>query len=329
MDTVTHIAFGIGLAGLSQIDPSVSSDALTSVAVLFGTLAGSQAPDTDTLLKLHSNAKYVRNHRGWSHSIPAWFIWTGLISVSIWLIFPNISLLVITRWVFIAVLVHVFTDLFNSYGTQALRPFHDRWIAWDVINIFDPFVFIAHFVAILLWMTALSHGGIIFSILYVVILLYFLVRTLQHVFLERKLPLIDSEAKKGDVYTAIPTIQFSRWNLIKQHACGAYTTGEWKNGQLLWVGRSACETTPEIESSRMHPDVAAFLYFSRMPCAKIEYGHLAVTVYWLDMRYQHRKQYPFLAVVRYNANMEPRFSYVGWTSIENLRKRLKQVNTDE
>jgi inner membrane protein len=54
-----------------------------------------------------------------------------------------------------------------------------------------------------------------------------------------------------------------------------------------------------------------------------------VTVRWLDMRYQHRKQYPFLAVVMYNQNMEPRFSYVGWISNEKLKKRLNQVNADE
>ncbi len=329
MDTITHVAFGFGLAGLSQIDPSVSSDTMTTAAVLFGTLAGSQAPDTDTLFKLHSNAMYVRNHRGWSHSIPAWFVWTVLISVPIWLIFPNISLLVITRWVFIAVLVHVFTDLFNSYGTQALRPFYDQWIAWDVIHIFDPFVFIAHIVAILLWMTAFSHAGIIFSMLYGVILLYFFARTLQHVFLERKLAKIDPTAKEGDVYTAIPTIHFSRWNIIKQHDCGSFTTGEWKSGELIWTVWTACETTTEIEGSRVHPDVAAFLYFSRMPCAKIEYSQEGVTVRWLDMRYQHRKQYPFLAVVMYNQNMEPRFSYVGWISNEKLKKRLNQVNADE
>ena len=52
---------------------------------------------------------------------------------------------------FLAVFLHVFVDIFNSYGTQALRPFSNKWVAIGVINTFDPIIFILHAIAIIIW----------------------------------------------------------------------------------------------------------------------------------------------------------------------------------
>lgn len=71
MDTGTHLVIGLGLAGLSQIDPSVSADSAATTAVFIGTVIGSQIPDVDGLLRFKGNATYIRNHRGRSHSLPA------------------------------------------------------------------------------------------------------------------------------------------------------------------------------------------------------------------------------------------------------------------
>ena len=38
-------------------------------------------------------------------------------------------------------LLHVFVDIFNSYGTQALRPISNKWIQLGVINTFDQLFF--------------------------------------------------------------------------------------------------------------------------------------------------------------------------------------------
>ena len=40
-------------------------------------------------------------------------------------------------WAQLAVFLHVFVDIFNSYGTQALRPITNKWIQLSVINTFD------------------------------------------------------------------------------------------------------------------------------------------------------------------------------------------------
>lgn len=41
----------------------------------------------------------------------------------------------------LAVALHVFVDIFNAYGTQAIRPFSRKWVALGVIDTFDPIIF--------------------------------------------------------------------------------------------------------------------------------------------------------------------------------------------
>ena len=83
MDTGTHLVIGLGLAGLSQIDPSISANTAATTAVFIGTVIGSQIPDIDGLLRFKGNAVYIRNHRGRSHSLPALPLWTLLITGAI------------------------------------------------------------------------------------------------------------------------------------------------------------------------------------------------------------------------------------------------------
>lgn len=134
MDTGTHIVMGIALGGLAAADPVVASHPATMTAVFAGTIIGSQIPDIDTVLKLRSNAIYIRHHRGATHSIPAVLFWPLLITAVLGLIMPSANILHLWLWTFLAVFLHVFVDIFNSYGTQALRPISNRWIALGVIN---------------------------------------------------------------------------------------------------------------------------------------------------------------------------------------------------
>lgn len=123
MDTGTHVVMGISLGGLALLDPVVSADPQMAHAVMIATIAGSQAPDIDTVLKLKNNAVYIRNHRGFTHSIPAVLFWSLLIPAVIFPFVPGANLLHLWLWTLLAVVLHVFVDIFNAYGTQAIRPF--------------------------------------------------------------------------------------------------------------------------------------------------------------------------------------------------------------
>ena len=49
---------------------------------------------------------------------------------------------------FLAVFLHVFVDIFNAYGTQALKTLFSKWVALGMINTFDPFIFGIHVVGL-------------------------------------------------------------------------------------------------------------------------------------------------------------------------------------
>src|SRR5699024_11462399 len=115
MDTGTHIAMGIALGGIATLDPAVQSDPTLFHAVLVGTIAGSHAPDFETVLKLKNNATYLRHHRGGTHSLPAIVIWGILISSVIYLFVPDVIFLHLAAWIFLPVGLHDFVDFFSVF----------------------------------------------------------------------------------------------------------------------------------------------------------------------------------------------------------------------
>lgn len=323
MDTATHLAVGIGLAGLSHLDPLVSQDTGMAAAVFIGTVAGSQAPDLDTLLRLKSNSLYIRNHRGASHSLPAIIVWTLLITgLAAW-ITGTYELGRIALWTGLAVCIHVWQDLFNVYGTQALRPFSDRWIAWNIIHIFDPFIFAAHVVAILLWAMRAALPQLIFPVLYAIIVLYYVWRTLAYLFLKSAVKRRDPDHADGDQIFAFPTYKIGVWNIVKRHDDGAFTIGEWAGRKLKWIEHVRSDHHPAIEASKHHPDIQALLQLTNFAYAECKPCSFGYEVRWTDIRYRHRKQYPFVAIVLYDHELHPLDSYVGWLGGRKLERKLR------
>jgi len=322
MDTGTHFVFGLGLGGLAMIDPVISSHPYGPVAILIGTIAGSNAPDLDGLLRFKSNADYIKNHRGLSHSFPAIAAWATLITACLSLLFRGIPWWHIGFWVLLAVVVHVFVDLFNSYGTQAYRPVSRQWVAWNIIHIFDPFIFSAHLLAIVLWISGIADPRIVFPVLYGVLAIYYGWRTLVHRRLSRKIIEQDPDRKEGDKYTLLPTISLYRWNVVRLSKDSTYGVGEWDHGVLRWVDVMKCDDHPAVEASKQHRDVQAFLGITPFPCGHVKLQSWGYEVRWVDIRYRYRRQYPFVAVVLMDLSYAPLQSYVGWLSDERLEKRL-------
>lgn len=322
MDTGTHLVMGVGIAGLAHLDPAVSADPSLALAVFIGAVIGQQAPDFDTVMRLKGNAAYIRNHRGISHSIPAVLIWTLLITAGLSLFFRDIPIWHAACWVFAAVAIHVFSDMFNSYGTQSLRPFTKKWVAWNIIHIFDPFIFISHVIAIAVWALQFAAPSTIFTVLYAFLILYYAWRTIIHRRLENKLPVLDKGYIPGETYMLIPTVQPNKWNVLKQRNDNSFMLGELRGGWLHWVDRVKCDDHPAIEASRTHPDIAAFLCFTTFVCAELRRHNWGYEVRWADIRARHRKNYPFVAVLLLDHEMNPIESYVGWISESRMEKRL-------
>lgn len=325
MDTATHFVMGLGLAGLSFVDPAVASQPTLAGAVMIATVLASQAPDADTALRLKNNALYIRNHRGITHSLPFLLLWPALITLVIGPIFGftdlhNLSH--IALWSFIGVAVHVFSDLFNTYGTQAARPFTEKWIAWNIIHIFDPFIFGSHAAAIILWISGIIPPAPLFIILHICVAVYYIWRTLVHARITRNIKNKDVHHDPGDRYFVIPTISPSRWNVVKAKPDGSYNVGSLNGGRLEWFKHAVCSTHPAVEHSKSHPDIQAFLYFTSYAVAEVEELTSGYIVRWGDVRYLHRKQFPFVAVLVMDGQYHPLNTYVGWLSSEKLDERF-------
>lgn len=324
MDTGTHVVMSFGLAGIATLDPVVANSPALSEAVLVGTLAGSLAPDFDTILKLKGNATYIRQHRGLSHSIPALFLWTVLISGVISLFYPSYFGPHLMLWTFAAVVLHVFVDLFNAYGTQALRPFNDRWVAFGIINIFDPMIFFSHAAAIILWIFNLAPPAVLFLSVYLLLFLYYVwrftaFRKVQER-VRRKFPEIE-------YINLSPTLLWTQWHLSFRTA-DHYYVGQVERNEVVIFESYDCEPIPETALMKMVKEdinVKAFLNFS--PIYRWETTEFPdyEEVRFIDLRYRNKDgHYPFVAIVLIDEKGEIANSFTGWVhSEEKLQKKLE------
>jgi inner membrane protein len=321
LDTGTHLVMGLGIAGLAYIDPVVASNPTVAAAVLIGAIIGQQAPDFDTVLRLKGNSTYIKHHRGISHSIPAVMIWTLLITGALGLFINNLPLLHVGLWVFAAVAIHIFSDMFNTYGTQSLRPFTKKWVAWDIIPIFDPVIFIAHIIAIVLWMLNVFAPSVIFPFLYGFLVIYYIARTCLHAYWLRRMPALDKLHAANDIYKVIPSFMPSKWTVVKQSG-DRFTYGELRSGWLHWVDSVRSESHPAVEASKNHPTIEAFLSFTPFMCAETKRHEWGYEVHWIDIRCRQRKNYPFVAVLLMDLSFHPIEAHIGWMNESRIEKRL-------
>lgn len=326
MDTGTHFAMGVALGGIATLDPAVANDPILFEAVFIGTIIGSQAPDIDTIFKLHNNATYIRSHRGFSHSLPAIFGWSLLISTIIMLFMAEISFFHLWKWTLIAVSFHVFVDLFNAYGTQALRPFSNKWIAFDLIHTFDPFIFFMHLVGICGWLLGLSSGYLWLAI-YFIILIYYWQRYMDRLAIVKKIHHNFPDAKK---ITTSPTTKQHFWRVAFMTETSFYV-GTVKHGKLRIVDQFKREPLPDIpiiELAKQDKNIAAFLSFSPIYRWQIsEYPHYT-EVRLIDLRYRKKDHYPFVAIVKIDQQQNILCSFTGWVfSEQKLQRKLSIENS--
>ncbi len=321
MDTGTHLVMGIALGGLAMADPAVANDTVTMTAVIAGTIIGSQIPDIDTVLKLRDNAVYIRHHRGATHSIPAVLSWPILLTGALWLIFPEVNLLHLWLWTFLAVFLHVFVDIFNSYGTQALRPFSIRWVALGVINTFDPIIFGAHVIALMIWAFGADPVWTI-SILYAVLVLYYISRfALQSAI---KHAIRNTLPGATEIFVA-PTMRYFHWRIAANTERHHYV-GRAYGRTINFYDKFMKKPMPDnelIQTALKDKNLAAFVSFSPLYRWEINQYEEVLEVRLIDLRYRSNDYYPFVAVVHLDADYNILNSYTGWIfSEDKLRKKL-------
>ncbi|MCF6411993.1 metal-dependent hydrolase [Pseudalkalibacillus salsuginis] len=329
MDTGTHIVMGIGLGGLATLDPVIAQDPLTTQVVLMGTIIGSNAPDFDTILKLKSNAVYLRNHRGITHSIPAVVFWPLLIVGCLEMFFPGANMLHVWLWTFLSVFLHVFVDIFNSYGTQALHPFSKKWIAHGMINIFDPFIFFAHIVGFILWYQGFNPGYTFLTI-YIVLIGYYIWRYLSK---RQTIKMVKKEVPDATKVIVCPTIRWGQKHVAVMSP-GHFHVIEVKNDKLTIhdeYERKPVPKNPIVDEAVKDSNLAAFLSFSPVYRWEVEEDkeENGYEVRFIDLRYRSKGHYPFVAVVKLDEELNITSSFTGWVySEKTLRRKLDVATTN-
>lgn len=321
LDTGTHIVMGFALGGLATLDPAIAESSATATSVLIGVIVGSQAPDIDTVLKLKNNAIYIRNHRGITHSIPAVLLWPVAITAVLYPFFPETNVLHLWLWTFLAVFLHVFVDIFNAYGTQALRPFSSKWVALGVINTFDLFIFGIHIAGLILWGLGV-HPGYTFMTIYVVIMIYYIIRYRARNKVYKQVASLIPDATEIIIS---PTLRFHQWKIavMNKHQ---FFVGRSEDGEVQILdqfNRVAIPVTPVIEAAKKDSNLAAFLSFSPVYRWEVDEYDDYYEVRFIDLRYRSKDYYPFVAVVQLDLDLNIITSYTGWIfSEEKLRKKL-------
>ena len=315
---------GVALGGIAMIDPVVASDTATMSTVVAGVLIGSLIPDVDTVLKLRNNAVYIRHHRGITHSVPAVLLWPLLISIILSLIVTNSNFIHLWAWTFLAVFIHVFVDIFNSYGTQALRPFSNKWVAIGVINTFDPIIFAFHVVGLIIWAFGANPVYTLLT-MYVLIFFYYLARFAVKSAVKRAIYYTVPDAK--DVFIA-PTMRFFQWRVAASSDTCHYVGRAYGRSVNIYdrFERKTMPTSPQIEVAMSDKNVEAFTSFSPIYRWEItDVGDLC-EVRLIDLRYRSKDYYPFVAVAHVDKELNIVNSYTGWIfSEDKLHKKLNFI----
>lgn len=310
MDTATHLMFGATLAGLSYVDPSVTQDVNLAHAVLLGTLIGSHAPDLDSVLRVKGFTSYIKYHRGITHSVPALFVWPAIISLMLGSGFGLLDHLpVLFLWTFFAVAFHVFLDTLNSYGVQSARPFSKRWVHWDILAIFEPFLFLLHGAGLIMWLFLGFDPAKLFLWIYIVTFGYIFLRSWQHRVL---LQMVSKKLSGIKVCHVFPSFSWFHWKLVVELEDRFYT------GKIVYRHIIIEEVYPKeernaiIQATMGVDGVRAFLGFAQrihVTCKELKDGY---EVSWSDVRFFQDRKLPFGVDVQLDREMKVVSQKIGW-----------------
>lgn len=312
MDTGSHLLFGTTLAGLAFFHPDVASDPQLAAAVISVTLAGSHAPDLDSVVRFKSHDAYLKHHRGISHSLPACFLWSGAIGgLASWGWGAGEHFVLLFCFAFLAVALHVLFDYSNAYGVQCLLPFRKEWLHLDAICLTDPFLVILHAMSAIgsivdLW--PFPQWASAFA--WVITIVYVAWRAVHHELIVRR---VKRRYRRWRAVHVLPGLWWFRWQYIVQtnegYEMGNIAGRRWLPVKHLpfSVPHHCVEATRNVSAVRTLHEFAKREYFSWT--AQPDGGYL---VTWTDLRFWREKDWPYRAEVRLDEHYNVLAESIGW-----------------
>lgn len=261
MENITHGLLGLALAGVALGNPQVitTTERATIVATM---IAASQLPDLDIVYRAFGKWAYLEQHRGWSHSIPAQ-AGSAIVLAAIARFASGLPYGFLLFYTLLGVGLHVLIDFSNSFGTQALIPWSQWRVAWDLTPTFDPVMSAILGVGWLAWFSGRypSRPAGLFALLGVGA--WLLVRLGLHLWAASVVRRHSKELK-----SVIPTIKPWTWRYIANLPQGLVVQGEVNliTRKVVELGRlKADEEEPWIKLLRDNKEGQIFLNHSRHP----------------------------------------------------------------
>ncbi len=312
MDTGSHLLFGVTLAGLALFHPEVASHPQLAAAVLSVTLAGSHAPDLDSVVRFKSRDAYLKHHRGLSHSFPAWFIWSALIGSLAALGWGvGEQLLLLCGFAFAAVALHVLFDWTNAYGVQCLLPFRREWLHLDALCLTDPFLVLIHAIASIGAVTELlPYPQWICAGAWGLTISYIAWRVIHHEVVVRR---VKRRYRRWRAIHVLPGLWWFRWQYVVQ-TDGGFEMGKIDGRRLLPSGHLPfSEPHPCVEATRNVSSVLTLLDFAKRKHVRwAEQPDGGYLVTWTDLRFWREKDWPYRAEVRLDGQFNVLNERIGW-----------------
>jgi len=289
VDNLTHTLTGVALARLG-LAKRVEGATLTLALA-------SNLPDIDIVSSFGGSVSYLEHHRGISHAFPASpFLAASLAFVlSYW---PRSTRRFLPTFLlaWLGVLLHIFWDLWTSYGTRVLLPFDPSWYTLDWMFIIDPVFLLLLIGACFLAKDRAKRSAAVLAIAYVGL------RAFAH-----DLALGHAQSLSGPEFTKVRALPeaFS----LNQWRFKASSEGSFAIGSVPAIGAER----NKVVFARI-PDAAArkavqeshaatvFLDFSAFPrYEERREGDLTVMT-WRDLRFADRRTDGFLCEVKVDAS---------------------------
>lgn len=322
MDTLTHTLMAGTIVGLAHIDPSIDPVSAGFITTIVG---ASLIPDIDTVSKVRNNAVYIKNHRGITHSLPFTLLIWPLLLAALSSLFFELPFLNMYLWTLFAVSLHVFSDIFNAYGTQALRPFKHVWLQLGFINTIDIPIIVMHLIYFFLWFIGFNPV-ILFIALYSILVVYYIGRFIYKEYLVNK---IKQQLPNDDISRVfcLPTIRSNEWRVVVV-AAAAYYVGRTFKGQIVFYDRFEKIGPLEgelFEAVKDDKNFLSFTFFSSIYRYEItDVSKDTIEVRYIDLRYLKDGHYPFVCIMLLDKDdYEVQSSYTGWVYSETkLQQKL-------
>lgn len=289
MDNITHTltALAVARAGVNKWSRGATASLVLAC----------NAPDLDVVTSLNGVVAYLTHHRGFTHGLVGGALLAIAVAAGVHAFLPGSRFRALLAASFLGTVLHVFMDLWTSYGTRALLPLDGTWYAWDIVFIVDPWILGALALAILAAAAGPRWRRLAPQVALALIAAYVGARVILHdrAVAAARVALPQSSDLR---LVVLPTpINPLRWRVVADTGKD-FRTGrlDLASGAIALVLAPKAPETPEVAVARSHSDVAAaFLAFSTFPQLETHASAEGTEVVWRDLRFTDRRREGFIA----------------------------------